>query len=70
MPPDAATGGVETEYGFGSGLEEIWAIKDQLSAEFDHDVEKLGRDYMEYQKRFGDRLISPPDRKKTDGPAA
>lgn len=51
-------------------LEEIWAIKDQISAEFDHDAEKLGRDYIEYQKQFGDRLISPPHRKKADRPAA
>jgi len=51
-------------------LEEIWAIKDDLSAEFDHDPEKLARYYQEYQKKFGDRLVYPPERKKRERPAA
>jgi len=51
-------------------LEEIWAIKDQISAEFDDDPEKLARFYMEYQKKFGDRLVAPPERKKAERPAA
>ncbi|HET7229314.1 MAG TPA: hypothetical protein VFJ16_04895 [Longimicrobium sp.] len=51
-------------------LEEIWAIKDQISAEFDHDPEKLARYYMEYQKKFGDRLVAPPDRTESQRPAA
>lgn len=52
------------------GLEEIWAIKDQISAEFGHDANKLGRFYMEYQKRFADRLVPPPEPQEADRPAA
>lgn len=51
-------------------LEEIWAIKDQLSAELGHDAEKLGCFYQEYQKQFGDRLVAPPAREKAERPAA
>ena len=41
-------------------IDEIRAIRAQISREHGDDVERLGRHYIEYQKQFADRLISPP----------
>jgi hypothetical protein len=43
-------------------LEEIWAIREQIAAEHGYDVRRLGEHYVEYQKQFADRLVSPPRR--------
>lgn len=51
-------------------LEEIWAIREEIAAEFDSDVKKMARFHMEYQKQFGDRVIPPPEDKKAVRPAA
>ncbi|HYH83437.1 MAG TPA: hypothetical protein VEX86_26820 [Longimicrobium sp.] len=51
-------------------LEEIWAIREKIAAEFDHDVQKMAKFHMEYEKQFGDRVIPPPERKKPERPAA
>jgi len=50
-------------------LEEIWAIREKIAAEFGYDIHKLGRFYMEYQKRFGDRLVPLPQKSadRTEG---
>jgi hypothetical protein len=38
-------------------IEEIRAVRRQISAQFDHDPYKLVAYYMELQKRHADRLI-------------
>jgi len=50
-------------------LEEIWAIREKLAARFDYDIHELGRFYMEYQKRFADRLVPLPGKsaERTEG---
>ena len=40
-------------------VEEVRAIRMQISARFDHDLDKLAEHYMELQKRHGDRLVDP-----------
>lgn len=52
------------------GLEEIWAIREKLAAEFDYDLNRMARYHMEYQKQFGDRVIPAPEDKKAARPAA
>jgi hypothetical protein len=52
-------------------IDEIRAIRAQISHEHGDDVERLGKHHMEYQKQFADRLISPPPApKKQDKSAA
>ena len=41
-------------------IEEIRAVRRQISAQFDHDPYKLVDYYMELQKRHADRLIGSP----------
>lgn len=48
-------------------LEEIWEIREKLSAQFDHDPQRLFEYIMEYQKTLGNRLLSDPPR--TNSPA-
>lgn len=50
-------------------VEEVRAIRRQISARFDHDPVKLVEHYMERQKRYGDRLIDKPKSKRTDDSA-
>ena len=38
-------------------IDEIRRVRHQISAEHDHDPRKLVEHYIEYQKRFGDRLV-------------
>lgn len=45
--------------GADDAVEEVRAIRMQISARFDHDLDKLAEHYMERQKRHGDRLIDP-----------
>ena len=40
-------------------IEEVRVIRMQISARFDHDLDKLAEHYMELQKRHGDRLVDP-----------
>jgi hypothetical protein len=41
-------------------IDEIRAVRSRISAQFDHDPEKLVAHYMELQKRHADRLIGGP----------
>jgi hypothetical protein len=47
-------------------IEEVRAIRRQISARFNHDPVKLAEHYMERQKRHGDRLIDTPKSKRQD----
>jgi hypothetical protein len=38
-------------------IDEIREVRMRISAQFDHDPEKLVKHYMELQKRHADRLI-------------
>jgi hypothetical protein len=40
-------------------IEEIWQIRMEITACFDHDIHKYGAYLMERQKRHGDRLVDP-----------
>lgn len=51
-------------------IDEIRAIRAQISREHGDDVERLGKHYMEYQKQFADRLVSPPPPVTQDKSAA
>lgn len=54
-------------------VEPILKIRDQISAEFGHDPSRYLAYLMEYQKQFGDRLVSYADdegEKVKDKPAA
>lgn len=41
-------------------IDEIRAIRARISREHGDDVRRLGEHYMELQKEFSDRPISPP----------
>jgi hypothetical protein len=41
-------------------LERIREARMQISAEFDHDAERLVKHYMELQEHHKDRLVRPP----------
>jgi hypothetical protein len=71
MYPDDAAEGCEIEYeSTDPALEEIWAIRERTAAEFGYDVDRIAQAHMEYEKRFGDRILPPPDRKKVERPTA
>lgn len=42
-------------------IEEIREIRHQISERFDHDPSRLVAYYMELQKKYQDRLITPTD---------
>ncbi len=41
-------------------IDEVRRVKREISAEFDHDLVKLGAYLTEYQKQFADRLAESP----------
>lgn len=41
-------------------IDEIHAIRKNIWEEHGNDIGRVVAHYMEYQKRFADRLISPP----------
>jgi hypothetical protein len=45
-------------------LEEIWRIKDTLSASYDHDVHRLFTETREHEKNCGHPLVSLSDLRK------
>lgn len=45
-------------------IEEVREIRRQISARFDHDLDKLAEHYMELQKRHADRLVDPETLRK------
>lgn len=53
-------------------IDEIRAIRAQISREHGDDIERLVQHYIEYQKKFADRLIPAPPLtpKKQDKSAA
>ncbi len=42
-------------------IDEIRAVRHQISARFDHDPARLVAYYMELQKQYQDRLIRPAE---------
>ncbi|MEX0704010.1 MAG: hypothetical protein WD069_18055 [Planctomycetales bacterium] len=52
-------------------IDEIRAIRHEISARFGHDPKKLVEYYIELQRRHADRLVSMPGAaRKRDEPAA
>ena len=47
-------------------LQEIWRIKDELSARRGHDVHRLFAEARQRQKRFGHCVVDLPKRKNRD----
>lgn len=45
-------------------LQEIWRIKDTLSASYGHDVKRLFAETRKREKRSGHPLVEPPKRRK------
>ena len=45
-------------------LEEIWRIKDTLSASYGHDVNRLFEETRKREKLSGHALVDPPKRRK------
>ena len=45
-------------------LEEIWRIKDELSASYGHDVDKMFASARERQKHSGHRVVNLQDERK------
>jgi hypothetical protein len=41
-------------------IDEIYEIRKRISREHGDDIDRLVEHYMEYEKQFTDRLISPP----------
>ncbi|MEI6085491.1 MAG: hypothetical protein WCS70_14495 [Verrucomicrobiota bacterium] len=46
-------------------LEEIWRIRDKISAECGHDLKRLAALMREEEGKFPDRLVRLPIRRKT-----
>jgi hypothetical protein len=44
-------------------IEEIWRIRDELSAEYGYDVHRIFAALREEEKKHGDRLVQPPPRR-------
>ena len=44
-------------------IEEIWRIRDELSAEYGYDVHRIFAALREEEKQHGDRLVQPPPRR-------
>ena len=43
-------------------IEEVWRIRDELSAEYGYDVHRIFAALREEEKQHGDRLVQPPPR--------
>jgi len=51
-------------------IEEVWRIRDELSAEYGYDVHRIFAALREEEKKYGDRLVQPPSRRAATEPAA
>ncbi len=51
-------------------IEEIRAVRQRISARFDHDPARLIAYYQELQKRYADRLLGAPATKEEKDPSA
>jgi hypothetical protein len=67
-PPEPEESVEEPSGGLDDVVAEVRAIRWRISAQFDHDAEKYGEYLMEYQKKFGERLVMPPERKRPSEP--
>jgi|GEM_PF-830521 hypothetical protein len=45
-------------------LEEVWRVRDQISAECGHDLKKLATMLRREEAKYGDRLVRLPIRRK------
>lgn len=50
-------------------IEEVWRIRDEISAEYGHDVHRLFAALREQEKKHGDRLVRSVPRSAPVGPA-
>ena len=48
-------------------IEEVWRVRDQLSAEEGHDVHRLFERLRREEQKYADRLVQPPPRHAKDG---
>jgi hypothetical protein len=48
-------------------LEEVWQVRDQISAECGHDLKKLAAMLRREEAKYGDRLSRLPIRRKHSG---
>jgi hypothetical protein len=46
------------------GIDEVRAARDEISARYGHDADKMIADHMKQQQRFADRLVWPPTAKR------
>lgn len=51
-------------------IEEVWRIRDELSAEYGYDVHRLFAALREQEKKHGDRLVLSVPRHMSQEPAA
>jgi len=51
-------------------LEEVWRVRDQISAECEHDLKKLAAMLRREEVKYGDRLARLPIRRKLSSPTA
>jgi hypothetical protein len=51
-------------------IAEVWRIRDELSAEYGHDVHRLFAALREEEKKYGDRLVRRVSRPAPEKPAA
>jgi hypothetical protein len=47
-------------------LEEVWRVRDQISAECGHDLKKLADMLRREEVKYGDRLVRLPMRRKPE----
>jgi hypothetical protein len=51
-------------------IEEVWRIRDELSAEYGYDVHRMFAALREEEKKHGDRLVRLVPRRAPEKPAA
>ena len=51
-------------------IEEVRRTRERIADRIDNDLHRYGEYLGEYQKKFGDRLVFPPQRKRRERPAA
>ena len=47
-------------------IEEIWRIRDELSAEYDYDIHRIFAALREEEKQYGDRLVRVVPRREPE----
>jgi hypothetical protein len=50
-------------------VDEVRRNRERIADRFGNDLQKYGEYLREYQKKFADRLVLPPERKKRKRPA-